>query len=90
MGAFGQLTTQRKITASASLDPNDEATLLAKTEALMEARLASVTKVAPAFSATLLCCSNIWPRGVFAGGHLPAVRSTVHWCSDWATSAARA
>ena len=44
---------ERDVLEDASLDPTDEATLLAKTEALMEARLASVTKVAPAFSATL-------------------------------------
>lgn len=44
---------ERDVLEDASLDPTDEATLLARTEALMEARLASVTRVAPAFSATL-------------------------------------
>ncbi len=44
---------ERDVLEDTSLDPTDEATLLAKTEALMEARLAGVTKVAPAFSATL-------------------------------------
>jgi hypothetical protein len=52
----------------ASLDPNDEATLLSKTEALMEARLAGVTKVAPAFSATL----RAYRRALQAGDNATA------------------
>ncbi len=52
----------RDVLEDASLDPADEATLLARTEALMEARLASVTRVAPAFSAMLrayLCALQV-------------------------------
>ncbi|HCZ16161.1 MAG TPA: BREX system ATP-binding protein BrxD, partial [Candidatus Accumulibacter sp.] len=44
---------ERDVLEDTSLDPTDEATLLARTEAQMEARLTGVTKVAPAFSATL-------------------------------------
>jgi len=44
---------ERDVLEDSSLDPTDEATLLGRTDALMEARLVSVTRVAPAFSATL-------------------------------------
>jgi hypothetical protein len=59
---------ERDVLEDASLDPTDETTLLAKTEALMEARLASVTKVAPAFSATL----RAYRRALQAGDNATA------------------
>jgi hypothetical protein len=59
---------ERDVLEDASLDPTDEATLLARTEALMEARLASVTRVAPAFSATL----RAYRRALQAGDNATA------------------
>jgi hypothetical protein len=44
---------EQDVLADGSLDALDSNMLVARTEALMETRLASVTKVAPAFSATL-------------------------------------
>jgi P-loop Domain of unknown function (DUF2791) len=44
---------EQDVLAEGKVDPGDPAQLLARTEGLMEARLNAVTKVAPAFSATL-------------------------------------
>lgn len=44
---------EQDVLAEPGVDPEDAPALIAKTEALMEQRLAQVTKVAPAFSATL-------------------------------------
>ena len=44
---------EQDVLADGGVDALDADALLARTEALMEARLASVTKVAPAFSATI-------------------------------------
>lgn len=44
---------EQDVLADSNVDAMDADTLVARTEALMETRLASVTKVAPAFSATL-------------------------------------
>ncbi len=44
---------ERDVLADKSVRPDDAATLLAKTDDLLEQRLASVTRVAPAFSATV-------------------------------------
>lgn len=44
---------EQDVLADASVDPNDAEGLLARTEALMEARLVAISKTAPAFSAVL-------------------------------------
>lgn len=44
---------EQDVLADASVDPNDAAELLARTEALMEARLSTISKTAPAFAAAL-------------------------------------
>ncbi len=44
---------EQDVLADASMDPNDAQGLLTKTDALMEARLATISKTAPAFSAVL-------------------------------------
>lgn len=44
---------EQDVLAEAGVDANDEAALLARTNELMEARLASISKAAPAFSAVL-------------------------------------
>ncbi len=44
---------EQDILADGTVDPDDSGQLLARTEGLMETRLTPVTKVAPAFSATL-------------------------------------
>jgi len=46
-------TLEQDVLADGSIDATDAATLLARTEALLEQRLASVSRVAPAFAATL-------------------------------------
>ena len=44
---------EQDVLADASIDPNDAGALLSRTEALMEARLSTISKTAPAFSAVL-------------------------------------
>lgn len=44
---------EQDVLAESSINPGDAESLVARTEELMEKRLASVTKVAPAFSAVL-------------------------------------
>ena len=44
---------EQDVLADGSVDPNDAQALLERTEALMEAQLASISKTAPAFSAVL-------------------------------------
>jgi len=54
---------EQDVLADSSFDATDEQALMQRTEALMEARLASVTKVAPAFSAVL----RAYRRAIAAG-----------------------
>jgi len=44
---------EQDVLADASVDPNDAEELLSRTDALMEARIATISKTAPAFSAVL-------------------------------------
>lgn len=44
---------EQDVLADASVDPDDAAELLVRTDALMEARLSTISKTAPAFSAVL-------------------------------------
>lgn len=44
---------EQDVLADASVDPNDAGELLSRTDALMEARLSTISKTAPAFSAVL-------------------------------------
>jgi hypothetical protein len=44
---------EQDVLADASVDPNDAEELLSRTDVLMEARIASINKTAPAFSAVL-------------------------------------
>lgn len=44
---------EQDVLADASVDPDDAAQLLARTDALMEARLSAISKTAPAFAAVL-------------------------------------
>jgi hypothetical protein len=46
-------TLEQDVLADGSIDAADDATLLARTETLLEQRLATVSRVAPAFAATL-------------------------------------
>lgn len=54
---------EQDVLAEGSVDAGDEAALLAKTESLMEARLATVSKAAPAFSAVLRTYRQAVARG---------------------------
>ncbi len=56
---------EQDVLADGSVDAADSDALIARTEALMETRLASVTKVAPAFSATL----RAYRRALLAEDH---------------------
>lgn len=75
---------EQDVLADGSVNPDDEQTLLARTEELMEARLAPVTKLAPAFSATL----RAYRRALQAGDHALA-DGLVAWLSGQPNVAAQ-
>lgn len=54
---------EQDVLAEGSVDPSDAAGLLARTDTLMEARLATISKAAPAFSAVLRTYRQAVARG---------------------------
>lgn len=67
---------EQDVLADGSVDASDTQTLLAKTEALMEARLAAISRSAPAFSAVLRAY-----RKAMAAGDLPTAEGLISWLS---------
>lgn len=65
---------EQDVLADGSVDETDEAALLARTEALMEARLAAISKAAPAFSAVLRTY-----RKAIAGGDSALADGLISW-----------
>lgn len=59
---------EQDVLADASVDPNNAEDLLTRTEALMDARLAAISKTAPAFSAVL----RTYRRALAAGDRMLA------------------
>ena len=67
---------EQDVLADASVDPNDAATLLKRTDSLMEARLSAISKTAPAFSAVL----RTYRRALAAGDGMLA-DGLISWLS---------
>jgi hypothetical protein len=67
---------EQDVLADAAVDPNNAQELLARTEALMEARLASISKTAPAFSAVLRTY-----RHALAAGDTALADGLISWLS---------
>lgn len=67
---------EQDVLADASLDPNDTAALLARTEALMEVRLSAISRGAPAFSAVLRTY-----RRALAAGDGTLAEGLISWLS---------
>ncbi len=65
---------EQDILADASLDPNDTEELLSRTNTLMEARLATIGKSTPAFSAVLRAY-----RGALAAGDNTLAEGLIGW-----------
>jgi len=65
---------EQDVLADGQIDANDTAQLLAKTTALMEARLAHISRVAPAFSAVLRAY-----RDALAAGHVQIAEGLISW-----------
>ena len=75
---------EQDVLADGTVAPDDADSLIVRTEELMEARLASVTRVAPAFSATL----RTYRRALQAGNHALA-DGLVAWLSGQPNVAAQ-
>ena len=67
---------EQDVLADASVDPNDAEELLSRTDALMEARLSTINKTAPAFSAVL----RTYRRALAAGDGMLA-DGLISWLS---------
>jgi hypothetical protein len=67
---------EQDVLADASIDPNDAGELLSRTETLMEARLATINKTAPAFSAVLRTY-----RRALAAGDATLADGLISWLS---------
>ena len=67
---------EQDVLAEGRIDPSDEQSLIAATGALMEQRLANITKIAPAFSAALRAY-----RDAQASGDLALAEGLVSWVS---------
>jgi P-loop Domain of unknown function (DUF2791) len=67
---------EQDVLADASVDPNDAVELLSRTETLMEARLATINKTAPAFSAVLRTY-----RHALAAGDAALADGLISWLS---------
>lgn len=65
---------EQDVLADAAVDPDDADGLLARTDALMEARLATISKTAPAFSAVLRTY-----RRALAAGDGPLAEGLISW-----------
>ena len=75
---------EQDVLADASVDPADAAELLARTDALMEARLSTISKTAPAFSAVL----RTYRRALAAGDGMLA-DGLLSWLSGQPNVAAK-
>jgi P-loop Domain of unknown function (DUF2791) len=67
---------EQDVLADASVDPSDAGELLSRTETLMEARLATINKTAPAFSAVLRTY-----RRALAAGDATLADGLISWLS---------
>jgi hypothetical protein len=67
---------EQDVLADGSVDATDTQALLGKTEVLMEARLAAISRSAPAFSAVLRAY-----RKALASGDLPTAEGLISWLS---------